>query len=740
MKSVKQLLRQPLKSILGVALMGLAIAVLVVCLGQYLAAQSTGKVLENTFSSVALPVGKMETEEYLDSYAFSGNVTIPEELEQWIHSLVEKHPEVVSKISEHGILSANIPELTPMNFTAVNHISENITDGNHYFYRFQPNPYGMPYSTAMLVVTLDEVSEPQENIISHTLEEFEIADFESVEDYLNYLDTAERITVTTGYSVKLVGTVQEVVSLQEGFRDPSGLIIRMTITRPTLEALEALEIEVGGTYLVFGMDYYDADWALRGDLADWRRFDRLVLDAFDMSKLHVLTAEEREKYQAFKPNISVAPYAIYAGSHYFWEYDYLQIGAVHLTPRNFDGTISYQLIRDESGKPKEFQPVAEKTILTEDGTEITISAEEYAERYHIPTIAKLDGTVEDFLASEDGASWRDALDMMAVNNQAFAVLGVDKVGYLADFARENSRIVEGREFTVEEQENGSQVCVIHEALAAANGLTVGDTITLNFYQADKNLPYQSHWETTKYGLLNPSASFYFTDTTPFTETTEYTIVGLWRGEELWGDVAQNTYVLSPNTVIVPKTSVETPMEHPESVLFSTIILKNGALDQFRTLAARAGYEDKFICHDQGYSTIAENFHNYDTLGKQVMLVGIAVYTMVLLLVLLFFPGSQGKVLWTMESLGSPRKNRFVHVLAHASVLLVTATVLGGGIGFGVWDVVLDKLQSSVKSTIRLSLEPNALMLILMAQLAVALGVSVLTALFMSRSRSLNKRR
>ena len=79
MKSVKQLLRQPLKSILGVALMGLAIAVLVVCLGQYLAAQSTGKVLENTFSSVALPVGKMETEEYLDSYAFSGNVTIPEE-------------------------------------------------------------------------------------------------------------------------------------------------------------------------------------------------------------------------------------------------------------------------------------------------------------------------------------------------------------------------------------------------------------------------------------------------------------------------------------------------------------------------------------------------------------------------------------------------------------------------------------------------------------------------------------
>lgn len=740
MKSIRQLMRQPLKSLLGVALMGLAIAVLVVCLGQYLAAQSTGEVLENTFSSVAMPVGKMESEEFTDSYFIYGDVTIPEELEQWLRTAAENHPDVISEISEHGIISANIPELTPLNFTSVKHITESITDGNHVFYNFQPDPYGMPYSTAMLVVTMNEISEPQENIISQTMEELEITDFESIEDYLTYTETAERISVTSGYSVKLVGIVQDVVSLQEGFRDPSGLLIRMTITLPTLEALEELELKVGGTYLVCGMNYFDADWALRGDLADWRRSDRIVIDAFDMSKLHVFTEEERERYQASYSHMPVPPYAIYNGSHLFWEYDYLQIGAVHLTPRNFDGKISYQLVRDESGKPMEFQPITEKTILSKDGSEITISMEEYAERYHIPTIAKLDGTVEDFLASEAGVSWLDALDMMAVNNQAFAVLGVDKVGYLSDFARENSRIVEGREFTVDEQENGSRVCVIHEALAAANGLTVGDTITLNFYQTDKNLPYQSHWEKTKRGLLNPSASFYFSTTTPFTETAEYTIVGLWRGEELWGDVAHNTYVVSPNTVIVPKSSVETPIEHPESVLFSTIVLKNGALDQFRSLAARAGYEDKFICHDQGYSTIAENFNNYDTLGKQVMLVGITVYTMVLFLVLLFFPGSQGKILWTMESLGASLKNRFNHVLIQASVLLMAATALGGVLGFGVWDMVLDKLQSSAKSSVRLSLEPEALLFILAAQLAVAMGMCALTALFMSRSQRLHKRR
>lgn len=729
MKSIRQLLRQPLKSLLGVGLMSLAIAVLVVCLGQYLAAISTGQVLENTFSSVALPVGIMDTV----GMTVSSDVSFDENMAQWAAETAQEHPEVIDKIAEHGFLSAQIPELTPLNYTSGSFIPENITDGDWVFYRYQPDPYGMPYSTAMLVVTLDEISDPEESSYTVAVEDVTIDSFENIQDYLDYMATAEKLSAVWNYTLKLTGTVKNVVSLQEGFRDPTDMIIRMTITLPTLEQLEALHLEVGGTYLVCGMDYVDTDWALRGYLASDKHRYPTNIDSFDMNKMRVLTEEEQARFLQSNPNNPI--YALYNGSIELWKEQYEAAGAVKLTLQSPVSKNIYEHIRDESGRLTELRPVTDKVLHVLDGTRISISPEEYTQRYAIPTIAKLDGSVEDFLASAEGAFWRDALDMMKINNQSFAVLGVDKVGYLADFARENCRIVEGREFTVEEQQNGSRVCVIHESLAAANGLTVGDTITLNFYQTDKNLPYQSH----KNSPLTPSASFFFS-TTPFTETAEYTIVGLWRGQELWGDVAHDTYILSPNTVIVPQNSVQTPMEHPESVLFRTIILKNGSLDAFKTLAAQGGYVDRFICHDQGYSVIAENFHSYDALGKRVLLVGAAVYAIVLLMFLMFFPGAQGKALWTMESLGATRKKRFAHVMTIASVMLICATILGGILGFASWDMVLDKLQASAKSSVRLSLELTALAHILGAQLMFSLALSTLTGAIISRPRKLSRRR
>lgn len=734
MKSIRQLLRQPLKSLLGVVLMGLAIAALVVCLGQYLAAQSTGEVLENTFSSVALPMGILN----IDGMEVSSDVTFPEDIAQWAAETAKDHPDVITQIAEHGILSAQIQDLTPLNYSSGPFIPENITDGNWIFYRYQPDPYGMPYSTAMLLVTLEEISEPEELLESAVIEPVTRDDFDHVMDYIDYMEKAEKLTATRGYTLKLTGTVQGVVSLQEGFRDPTGMIIRMTITLPTLEELDALKLEAGGTYLVFGTDYVDTDWALRTYFASEKHHDPFYLESFDMDKMRILSEEEQNMYLQSNPYDPV--YALYGGYLSLSKEKYEAAGAVRLTLKSPISTICYDRIWDESGKLTELRPnddivshIIDLMAYTFDLHEIGTSREEYIERYTIPTIARVDGTVEEFLASGEGEPWREALDMMKINNQAFAVLGVEKVGYLADFARENSRIVEGREFTVEEQKSGARVCVIHETLAAANGLTVGDTITLNLYETDENLPYQSHGT----GLLTPAASFWF-HTTPFAETAEYTIVGLWRGEELWGDVAHNTYTLSPNTVIVPKASVQTPMEHRESVLFSTIVLKNGAVEEFRSLAARGGYGDRFICHDQGYSSIAGNFHNYDALGKQVLLVGASIYAMVLILFLLFFPGAQRKNLWTMESLGAGKCDRFGFVMIHAGLLLLCATFLGGAVGLASWGRVLDKLQTTAESAVRLSLEPGVLLLILLAQLAVATVLSALVALFLSRTRGMRR--
>ena len=59
------------------------------------------------------------------------------------------------------------------------------------------------------------------------------------------------------YTLELTGVVTRAVSLEEGHRDPAGRIARLSITLPTLEALEELELETGENYLVYGMDYVD---------------------------------------------------------------------------------------------------------------------------------------------------------------------------------------------------------------------------------------------------------------------------------------------------------------------------------------------------------------------------------------------------------------------------------------------------------------------------------------------------
>ena len=79
MKTIKQLLRQPLKTLLGVILMTLAVAVLCVCVGQALAAQTTKQQLDERFSTVAVP--SMQEE-------FSGveSILVDEEMIAWLQN------------------------------------------------------------------------------------------------------------------------------------------------------------------------------------------------------------------------------------------------------------------------------------------------------------------------------------------------------------------------------------------------------------------------------------------------------------------------------------------------------------------------------------------------------------------------------------------------------------------------------------------------------------------------------
>ena len=753
MKCFRQLLRQPIKFIAGLVLMTVAAAIACICVGQALAAWNTAKELDEQFTTVALPKG-MGGGGYDENAIYQSEVAQTDAIKKLLKNIAQSNPETVKSYAEHGFLSASIPELTPLNYTQGNLIAENFSGGNPRLYDYDPEPAGTPYTGAMLVITLEEVTEPMELIVDgrFTLSQADsVYDFGSERLYQNAIDNFGENKLVAGYQITLSGTITEVISLQEGFRDPVGMTARLDISLPTVEELDALDLEVGQSYLVYGVDYYDEDWAFRGYLADERNYKgAIVIDAFDLRNLYYYTEAELERLNQPDSGI-VARYSVITSGVQASDSGIPKSFSLNLSFQDCDriNSVSMTLWEDfRYSSVEDFEstyfhsPYVDRrpnvTYTDWDGNTVTMTWEEYTERYQIPTFTRLEGSVEDFLQSEEGEPWREALERDEVNNHAFAILGVERAMYLADFAKEISRITEGRDFTAEEVKRGDRVCIVNEAVAAASGLEIGDTVTLSCYHGDNGLPYQNYWET-KDGLVIPSADFYF-DTTPILETAEYTIVGLWSSPDLWPDIALNEYALSPNTVIVPKSSAETAWEHPDSILYATIVLHNGKIGDFRELIEKAGFYNAFTYFDQGYTELVGNFHDFEALSFQVLTVGAVVYAVILLLFLLLYPTAQRKAVGIMESLGAPVGKRFNHVMLSSVAIIGPATVLGGGVGMLLWQRVLDALQASAETTVALQLEAGTLLLIALAQFALAMVLTAIIAAFMTAPKALTARK
>lgn len=737
MKAMKQLLRQPLKTCVGVILMTLAAAIVYLCVGQALAARSTKDTLNKQFTTVGIPT----VQEDLDGNVNATSFQIEDEFLAWQQKMAEQHPDIVKLVTQHGTLSAYIPELLPMNATQEKRLPYY---SFYQRYQYQPEHEVMPYTCAMLVITLEEVGKPEPVRRTYAVENVSPEDFDSMSDYYTWIienPDVELESVIEGYSIKLSGTVTDVVSLAEGYRDPVGRVARLTYTVPILEEAEALELVPGERYIVYGMDYTDEHWKLISAKNYTGELDYLDLENYDPELFRFLTQEELDENagwaEGFPEEMGYRKY-LYAAydTLFLTELEYLQLNAISMTLATPVPLIEYEDIRDEqTGYLLELRPKTEVTYTDFHGETVTYSFEDYTDRYRIPTIARLDSTVEAFLNSPEGKIWKDALSVSSINNHAFLTVGMDKMDYLGDFSLQRSQIVEGRDFSQEELENGSRVCILHDAVALASGISIGDTITLNLYSTDYGLPYQQ-----EEGLLNPAAAFYF-GTSPMGEGAEYTVVGLWHGQRLWPDIANvSEYAFSPNTVFIPKASVKTPMQYGSSILFNTLVLQNGEIEEFHELAMNSGYAGRFKYNDQGYSVIAANFHNYETLARQMLAVGMVIYTVLLGLFLLFYPGSQKRSVFLMQSFGANFPSRFRFVCISSLGIVIPGSIMGGALGNLLWNYVVAALQTTAESAVALQIQPGVLAMLALVQMVFAVTATVIVSCLVAASKGLLSRR
>jgi hypothetical protein len=484
-----------------------------------------------------------------------------------------------------------------------------------------------------------------------------------------------------------VGTIEQVIALESGYPDPTGhsLEIHLHGTDP-----DTLDLQIGQTYLVFGQSYRDYDYELRQDIIYSMKLRKIELTAeeIDWSKLVILTEQEAE-------DSGLTEYDSYTGVSY----------PVAFYPVTEDGAGCYLFER-------EFDQIN------------TSSVDSYSSLF--VSIAALSGTVEEFLASEEGSAWNDAIASVEITNGSLAVITVSHLESMAQFARQETYISAGRSFTQEEYDQGAKVCVLSDTLAQASGLSVGDTLNLSFYEYDFNLPYSDFYCKS----ANPTASYYSINEGFVVEDQTYEIVGLYHQTDQW---SEENYAFTPDTVFVPQNSITCSTQSADTGIYKNIELYNGTIDQLQALAEAQGYDQLFVYYDQGYSEIQSNLTQFFSLSRLVLLAGVAAWLVVGALFLLLFPMMERRNVRRMWDLGATPSQIRAHVMCYGMGLSLPGVVLSLVLARALQNVVLPRLTASAGLEVTLEITPLWYALLALIQLVVsAVAVALCAAALLRR--------
>lgn len=723
MKSILQLLRQPIKTIAGILLVAFGVALLSVCVGQSIAAANTLNRINYSFTTIGLV--DMNALQRRQSGMDVQSKSVPDDLRIWLDTAVPENNDILLEASP-GLASAYVEGIAPLNRTQ--YILPSYGEDDYTLY--SAAPVDAPYSCAMFEIVLDEIGEP-----------YEVYNLEVLGDagkQLEWLLTGgdgETELPFIGVCCELEGTIRSVVGLQEGYADPTGFTLQITLSLPSYEEWEALALSLGERYLVYGMDYFDEDWWLRSIIS--RQAGGELINYIYPEEIRYLS--EAEIAERRKTNPYDKTVAIYSSQGMRYRLKENQAAVYHTATMSVINEGVMPLFEEQLQEDGTEIPALQTEYYYRDasGEKVYITQEEYRQRYAVPTIARLGGTVQEFLASEAGEIWRNALENMSINNQAFPIIGVEKLGYIPEFTMNNARVVTGRDFTPVELEKGAKVCIISESLAAANGLKVGDVIKPQFYSYDWSSPYQNYVHDGV-GIVDPAA-YYYTSSSVMQEEERYTIVGLYRQDNEWA-LGDNMSSFTSNTIFVPKTSVTSNMDYGDFGLFWTLVIENGALREFQRMVVEAGFEEYFLYYDQGYSVIAQSLYDYQAVGNRALLVGLVTFSALMLIFLFLFPAQQGTHLSIMSSIGATRKEKVRHILVSSLGIMIPGTIIGFIIGIGLWQEVVDALMASAEVILTLEMDVFILSAVAAVQFLLVTGLVLLLAVPMSKEKNLSQRR
>ena len=510
------------------------------------------------------------------------------------------------------------------------------------------------------------------------------------------------------------GQVQGVYGLQQRLRDPTGWQADIRFTQYYGDGDVPVRPEAGKRYLLLACTYDDTEWEERCGIAAeilWQTNVKLDPWSLDISgnliRYDQRTRQEEqvldETLQELPPN---AP-----------GYRDPTTGAeVFSLSMNAADHLRTNVVR-YSGMMETLAPDGDSGLWT-------MQTVDYG-RYDLPSIQELPEGVTAREIMDGTASWQTALKAVDVTNHSVPVLTVEKVEALADFAAGNAMVTQGRSFCQSEYDSGAAVCLISESLARKNGLNVGDSLPLSLYEDDPGLPpiYARFQES-----CNPRASV-FVPQEGFRQETEYTIIGLYRQSNEWMTTPTS---FTPNSVFVPEKSVNCQTVTGNYGVWSSLILQNGTIDQMEARLKENGLGGTMTYYDQGYSDIVESLDGYTRVSRTVLLVGLALWAVVLAAYCVLLPMQEGKTALRMWTLGAKRRDIAGQIWTPSALMALAGTIIALAVSIPGMSWATDKIQALTGSDLTLKVSTGQTVALCAGALAIALAVLALVSTLTAR--------
>ena len=687
MNPMHQLTRRPVKAAFGALLLALAGVILALSGGQFWAAAWTRAGVEATYTTVAVVTGRISSDEVLTPSAEGGSnaeslrqdsamaaAIFLAEPEQQNWSIIRSRPRV-------GLVSGYSPGLKPAISLYTGHRGSDA-----------------PYEYSIVEIRADAITERNN-------------------DWFGESGSA---------NWQLDGQVLGIYGLNDAFRDPSGQRASVSLHQEYDDPAELLHPEAGKRYLLLSHSYTDDEWYLRRNVADWVFMETNVqLDPWSLDILgNLIRYDQRANPDGTK----------YCRLAHDGEFTDDADGFVELAPDELIYSDPVTGVEVMNVDPDDFGRFSFAVDALKDTGEIMVEDPQQPgnwrpetvdyTQYNLPSIQELPDGVTAQEVIDSTSSWRMAMESIQTNNHSVPVLAVDSVEGMLEFASGRTQITQGRSISQDEYRDGAAVCLISETLARESGLDVGDTLPLSLYEKEKNLM------PTMVGDSDPTASYYLPQR-GFQQETEYTIVGLYRQNNEW---SQGVASFTPNTVLVPRKSVTCAVETGETglgvssgCLWETMVLQNGTIDQMESRLAENGLGGTVTYYDQGYSDIVESLDGYTRVSRTVLLVGLALWAVVLAAYCVLLPMQESKTALRMWTLGAKRRDIAGQIWTPSALMAVTGTVIALAVSIPGMSWATDKVQALTGSDLTLTVSTGQTMALCAGALAIALAVIALVS-------------